>query len=78
MLFSQTIVGQTVPVIHIHELAVSFVCINVSSKLKKKGENEADGKNALDTEWAEVTEGLKIRRGGGKQLFRTHHLDRQK
>ena len=43
------------------------MCINVSSKLKKKGENEADGKNALDTEWPEVTEGLKI--GRGAQCF---------
>ena len=71
MLLPQFIVGQTVPV-HIHELAVSFVCINVSSKLKKKGENEADGKNALDTEWAEVTEGLKIGRGGGQAVIQGH------
>ena len=34
-------------------------------RIEKKGENEADGKNVLDIEWAEVTEGLKIGRGGG-------------
>ena len=39
MLFHQIIAGQTVPV-HIHELAVSFVCINVSSKLKKRGKTK--------------------------------------
>ena len=39
MLFPQIIAGQTVPV-HIHELAVSFVCINVSSKLKKRGKTK--------------------------------------